>query len=69
MVLKHALDFITEIDENLELGVILTEENLSFSASTSHTLADGTFNFCPRHFTNRRHFMVERMGILSPIAR
>ena len=47
---EHPSHFITEIDEILDIGVILTNENLGFIASSSHIWAGGTFTFCAINF-------------------
>ncbi|GFR98222.1 ESX-1 secretion system protein EccCa1 [Elysia marginata] len=46
----YDFDFIMEIDESLQICLITTVENLNFLYSSTHILADGAFQFCPRYF-------------------
>ncbi|KAK3761435.1 hypothetical protein RRG08_061105 [Elysia crispata] len=59
-------DFIMEIDESLQICLITTVENLNFLSSSTHILADGTFQFCPRYFYQLYTFHGTRNGHFIP---
>ncbi|GFS11795.1 hypothetical protein ElyMa_004843300 [Elysia marginata] len=59
-------DFIMDIHESLQVCLITTVENLNFLSSSTHILADGTFQFCPRYFYQLYTFHGTRNGHFIP---
>ncbi|GFR94400.1 ESX-1 secretion system protein EccCa1 [Elysia marginata] len=56
-------DFVMEIDESLQVCLTTTVENLHFLSSSTHILADGTFQFILAIFTSYTHFTAHGMDI------
>ena len=58
--------FLIRSDEESEIVLITTRENVEFSSSSDHILADGTFTFCPAQFCQLYTFHGSQNGHFVP---